>query len=81
MFRKADVAIAVPNTLSARQSGASGRAGQRTNLLAGNLAAKKPPGIWVAMYPQKKEESTTPIVSGVQSNSLCRWRRRPRWRS
>ena len=40
-------------------------------LLAGNLAARNPPGICVTMYPQKKEESTTPIVSGVQSNSLC----------
>lgn len=38
-------------------------------LLAAYLEARNPPGTWVIRYPQKNEESTTPIVSGAQSNS------------
>jgi len=43
-------------------------------LLAAYLEARNPPGTWVIRYPQKKDESTTPIVSGAQSNSgICRY--------
>ncbi len=31
---------------------------------------RNPPGSWVTMYPQKKEASTYPMVSGLQWNSL-----------
>ena len=40
-----------------------------THLEAGSLDAKYPPGTCVMIYPQKKELSTTPIVSGVHVNS------------
>jgi len=40
------------------------------SLFAGNLEARNPPGSWVMMYPQKKDASTYPIVSGLQWNSL-----------
>lgn len=40
----------------------------QTDLFAANFWQMKPPGIWVTMYPQKKEPWIIPTVSGSQSN-------------
>lgn len=45
----------------------------QTNLFAANFWQMNPPGIWVTIYPQKKEPWIIPTVSGSQSNwAFCR---------
>lgn len=44
-----------------------------TDLFAANFWQINPPGIWVTMYPQKKDPWIIPTVSGSQSNWAFWW--------
>lgn len=57
-----------PCQTSVQPSSTYSQSSFQTHLFAANFWQMKPPGIWVTMYPQKKEPWIIPTVSGSQSN-------------